>query len=56
MHRFGMLGRSRLMAAWLSVGCLVAACGGGKAATGPGVGNGAFAGEYLLDLRLTFTN
>jgi hypothetical protein len=48
MHRSGMLGGSRLMAAWVSLGCLVAACGGGKDATGPGSGNGALAGDYLL--------
>jgi hypothetical protein len=49
MHRFGMLGGSRLMAACVSLGCLVAACGGGKDATGPGGGGtGALAGDYVL--------
>ena len=49
MHRSGLLGGSRLMAAWVSLGCLVAACGGGKDSTGPdGGGTGALAGEYLL--------
>ena len=50
MHRFGMLGRSRLMAACVSLVCLAAACGGGKdGPTGPGGGgNGQVAGDYLL--------
>lgn len=50
MHRFGMLGRSRLMAACVSLACLAAACGGGKSApTGPGGGgNDEVAGDYLL--------
>src|SRR5262245_45643226 len=48
MHRFGMLGGSRLMAAWVALGCLVAACGGGKDATGPGGGTGGLAGDYVL--------
>ena len=50
MHRFGMLGRSRLTAACVSLVCLAAACGGGKGGpTGPGGGgNGEVAGDYLL--------
>ena len=51
MHRLGMLGNSRLMAACVSLVCLAAACGGGKdgGATGPGNGgNDQVAGDYLL--------
>lgn len=49
MQRFEMLGGRRLMAACVSLACLVAACGGGKdGPTGPGGGNGQVAGEYLL--------
>ncbi len=37
------------MAAWMSLACLTAACGGGKdGPTGPGGGGGDFAGDYLL--------
>jgi len=50
MHRIERLGRTRRMAAWVSLACLAAACGGGKdGPTGPGGGgNGAVAGDYVL--------
>jgi hypothetical protein len=50
MHRIGRLGRTRLKAAWMSLACLAAACGGGKdGPAGPGGGgNGEVAGDYLL--------
>jgi len=51
MHWFGVLGRSRLMAACVSLVCLAAACGGGKdGPTGPGGGgSGEVAGDYWRD-------
>lgn len=55
MQWFGMPRRSRLVAAWVSLACLAAACGGGKdggpigpGGGGGGGGNGEVAGDYLL--------